>query len=68
MNEKEKKEFYVAMCKCCLLAQSMKSCSSCCFKIGLTEQEKLVGALAIPLPAPIAIQIGNAIPQVAYNA
>jgi hypothetical protein len=40
MSEKEKKEFYLAMCKCCLLAEAMKTCQACRFKIGLLEREK----------------------------
>ena len=35
MNEKDKKEFYVAICNYCLLAQSMKTCPACRFNIGL---------------------------------
>jgi hypothetical protein len=42
MNEKEKKEFYIAMCRCCLIAQAMKTCSFCNFSIGLVEKMKPV--------------------------
>ena len=48
MNEKEKKEFYIAMCKCCLLAQAMKNCPLCRFNIGLTEK-------SIEHPIPILL-------------
>ncbi len=42
MDEKEKKEFYIAMCRCCLIAEAMKSCPSCHFNIGLAEKINLV--------------------------
>lgn len=38
MNDKEKKEFYIANCKCCLLAEKMKDCKVCQFNIGLAEK------------------------------
>lgn len=37
MTEKEKIEMYIANCKCCMLAQVMKTCPLCRFNIGLTE-------------------------------
>jgi hypothetical protein len=52
MNEKEKKDFYVAMCQCCLIAQAMKSCTICRFKIGLAEPVKPVE----PMASPISVQ------------
>ena len=55
MNEKEKKDFYVAMCKCCLIANAMKTCSLCRFNIGLTEQTKPVD----PIPLPIFSAAGE---------
>lgn len=39
MDEKEKKEFYIAMCKCCLIAEAMKTCPLCQFNIGLEEKK-----------------------------
>lgn len=54
MNEKEKKEFYVANCMCCLLAEAMKSCALCQFNVGLEEKqtEKLSPAsFSLPIPA-----------------
>ena len=55
MNEKEKKEFYSAMCGCCLIAQAMKTCPLCRFNIGLAEQVKPVDPMPLPIPAPVAI-------------
>lgn len=51
MSEQEKIESYIAMCKCCLLAQAMKKCPLCRFNIGLAEEVALVEprAFAIPL-------------------
>jgi hypothetical protein len=49
MNDKEKIESYIAMCKCCLLAEAMKDCPLCRFNIGLAEQVKLADFM--PLPA-----------------
>lgn len=48
MTEKERIESYIAMCKCCLLAQGMKNCPLCLFNIGLEEQKRQ--EQAIPLP------------------
>jgi hypothetical protein len=42
MSEEEKVESYIANCKCCLLAQAMKTCSTCRFNIGLAEQVTLI--------------------------
>ena len=53
MNEKEKKEFYVAMCRCCLLAQEMKNCPLCRFNTGLTEKV----AAVMPESTPIVMQV-----------
>lgn len=49
MNEKEKIESCIAICKCCLLAQAMKDCALCRFNIGLAEQV----ILAEPIPLPL---------------
>lgn len=38
MTEKEKLEAYIANCKCCMLAQAMKTCPLCRFNIGLVEE------------------------------
>ena len=51
MTEKEKIESHIAMCKCCLLAQTMKDCPRCLFNIGLAVQVEL------PEPRPISIEI-----------
>jgi len=48
MNEKEKTGFYIAMCRCCLIAQAMKSCPLCRFNIGLAEQFKPVDSSPVP--------------------
>ena len=37
-TEKERLDAYIAMCKCCLLAESMKTCPACQFNIGLAEK------------------------------
>jgi hypothetical protein len=50
MNEKEKTEFYIAMCKCCLIAQVMKSCPKCRFKIGLNENMEAGAPILVSLP------------------
>lgn len=55
MNEKEKKEFYVAMCKCCLLAQAMKSCPLCRFNIGLSEKIASTNLSPAFVLSPVAI-------------
>jgi len=49
MNENEKIESCIAICKCCLLAQAMKDCALCRFNIGLAEQVILVEPIALPL-------------------
>ncbi len=54
MNEKEKKEFYIAMCGCCLLAQTMKTCAACRFNVGLQPQTQAL--IAIPIQIPIRVQ------------
>jgi len=60
MNEKEKKEFYFAMCRCCLIAEAMKGCSLCCFNIGLAEQVKTVDSIPfIPLNLENALAISQ---------
>jgi hypothetical protein len=56
MNEKEKKEFYIAMCMCCLIAQGMKDCSLCRFEIGLIEKIVIpVDTIPVPAPSPLTI-------------
>lgn len=55
MNEKEKKEFYIAMCKCCLIAQAMKTCSRCRFNIGLAQPAKPVDPTPLPIPVRVAV-------------
>jgi hypothetical protein len=49
MNAKEKIEFDIAMCKCCLLAEAMKNCPICQFNIGLAEPVKLGEAVPVQL-------------------
>lgn len=55
MNEKEKQEFYIANCKCCLLAETMKRCHACLFNIGLTE--KMEATTPIPISLPIRMDL-----------
>jgi hypothetical protein len=55
MNDKEKKDFYIAMCKCCLIAETMKGCSLCRFNIGLLEQVKPVDPIPVSIPVPVNI-------------
>lgn len=55
MNEKEKLQAYIAMCKCCLLAQAMKECAMCRFNIGLAEEVKPLNFLSVPIEEPIMI-------------
>lgn len=54
MTEKEKKEFYVATCKCCLLAEAMKTCPACQFNIGLAHKTELVDTTPVLIPIPMA--------------
>ena len=49
MSEKEKLESYIANCKCCLLAQAMRTCPTCQFNIGLAEPIKLDEAVPVQL-------------------
>ena len=53
MNEKEKTEFYIAMCACCMLAQTMKECPLCHFNIGLAEKAMPVDVMPIPVQIPV---------------
>lgn len=53
MNEKEKREFYVAMCRCCLIDEAMKACTACHFNIGLGAQERQVQRSIRPGAAPV---------------
>lgn len=55
MNEKEEKEFYIAMCNCCLISQEMKTCPLCRFNIGLAEQVKSIDPIPLPISAPVAV-------------
>lgn len=55
MNEKEKIQSYIAMCKCCLLAQAMKECAMCRFNIGLAEEIKLEHFITLPISGKPAI-------------
>lgn len=50
MNDKEKTEFYIAMCKCCVIAQVMKGCPQCRFKIGLNEKVEATAPILVSLP------------------
>jgi len=55
MSEKEKLESYIANCKCCLLAQAMRTCPTCRFSIGLAEEVNLVNSIPVPIQTQIAI-------------
>jgi hypothetical protein len=55
MNEKEKKDFYVAMCQCCLISQAMKTCPLCHFNIGLVEPVNQVNSELLPIAVQIPI-------------
>ena len=55
MNEKEKTDFYIAMCRCCLIARAMKSCPSCRFNIGLAEKLQPVDSDPLPISIPVAV-------------
>ncbi len=59
MNEKEKKEFYVAMCGCCLLAQTMKTCPACRFNIGLAKSQNLSEPESVGLPVQLPVQFST---------
>ena len=50
MNEKEKTAFYIATCNCCLVAEALKSCLVCQFKIGLEEKSKPEQPIQVSLP------------------
>ncbi len=53
MNEKEKKDFYIAMCRCCLIAEAMKTCPICNFNIGLAEEVKTIDLMPLPMPVQV---------------
>ena len=55
MTEEEKIESYIATCKCCLLAQVMRTCPLCRFNIGLAERVEFVAHA--PQPAQEHIMI-----------
>jgi hypothetical protein len=55
MNEKEKIEFYIAMCNCCVMAEAMKDCPLCRFNIGLAKEVKLVDSIPLSESAQVAI-------------
>jgi hypothetical protein len=55
MNEKEEITAYIAMCKCCLLAQAMKDCPACRFNIGLAVRMQLVDSIRLPNQPLIAM-------------
>jgi hypothetical protein len=54
MNDEEKIEFYIAICKCCLLSQAMRNCPLCRFNIGLAGQIATVD-LQPPIDSKAAI-------------
>jgi len=56
MNEKEQLASYIANCKCCLLAQSMKTCPICRFNIGLAEQVQWMALKPNVEEQPIPVQ------------
>lgn len=39
MSEKEKLDMYIANCEICTLAEAMKDCPICKFRVGLKEKE-----------------------------
>jgi hypothetical protein len=53
MNEKEKTDFYIATCRCCLLAEMMKGCQTCNFNIGLAEKHQSNTPIAVSLPIAV---------------
>jgi len=55
MNEKEKTEFYIAMCNCCVMAEAMKDCPLCRFNIGLAKEVKLVDSIPFSFPVPVSM-------------
>jgi len=55
MNEQEKIASYIATCKCCMLAQTMKNCPLCLFNIGLAEPVELVEPISLPVQMPITM-------------
>ncbi len=55
MNEQEEIESQIATCKCCLLADAMKSCPLCRFNIGLAERVEFSIFLPLPSAEPIAL-------------
>jgi hypothetical protein len=55
MTEKEKMESYIATCKCCLLAETMKTCPICLFNIGLAEKINSVELIPLPILAPVSM-------------
>lgn len=57
MNEKEKQEFYMAMCRCCLIAEAMKGCRVCRFSVGLVDQLEAVEPIPVLIPAPVSILV-----------
>jgi hypothetical protein len=57
MNEKEKREFYVATCRCCLIAEAMKGCRVCRFNVGLMDRLKAVEPIPVLIPAPISMLV-----------
>ena len=52
MTEQERIASYIANCKCCLLAQTMKDCPLCRFNLGLAIPVEL-SKKAIYLPQPV---------------
>jgi hypothetical protein len=54
-NDQEELKAYIAMCKCCLLAEVMKDCPVCRFNIGLAEEIKLADLKPLPIKTRSAI-------------
>ena len=48
-EEQEKIRSYIAMCKCCLLAEAMKDCAVCRFNIGLRYKRQPLQAIPLPI-------------------
>jgi len=55
MTEKEKIESYIATCKCCLLAQAMRTCPFCRFNIGLAEQVDTAVFILLPMQPQVTL-------------
>lgn len=53
MTEEEKIISYISNCKCCLLADAMKTCPHCLFNIGLAEKVDQTEWIPLPVQFPV---------------